>query len=155
MKTLPIFLFAIIMSIPALLNAQEKCRKADIEKIRAEKVSFITTQLDLSVEEARKFWPVYNEFEKKNDEFIEAERAIHKDLKSRGEQMSDSELEKNLDKINDIQIKKTELQAEYYLKYKKVLPIKKVAKLYAAEKEFRKQLLHEYGKCYGKEGKPE
>ncbi|HUM89497.1 MAG TPA: hypothetical protein PKV50_08200 [Prolixibacteraceae bacterium] len=155
MKTLPIFLLAIIMSIPALLSAQENCRKADTEKIRAEKVSFITTQLDLSVEEAQKFWPVYNEFEKKNDEFIEAERTIHKDLKNRGDKMTDTELEKNLDKINDIQMQKANLQSEYYSKFKKVLPIKKLVKFYAAEKEFRKQLLHEYGKCYGKEGKPE
>ena len=34
------------------------------EKIKAEKVAFLTTRMDLTPQEAEKFWPVYNQLEK-------------------------------------------------------------------------------------------
>ena len=36
------------------------------EKMEAMRVGFITQKLDLTSEEAQKFWPVYNEFQKKH-----------------------------------------------------------------------------------------
>jgi hypothetical protein len=132
------------------LSAQQQAQQRDKEKIKADKIAYITTQLDLSVEEAQKFWPVYNEFEKKNEELNKSERDLNHELKTKGEQMSDTDFEKKLDQVMLIQKSKSDLQTEYYQKFKKVLPIKKVGKFYAAEREFRKQMLHEYGKCYGK-----
>ena len=38
------------------------------EKMKAEKVAFITSYVDLTVEEAQNFWPIYNGIEKKKDE---------------------------------------------------------------------------------------
>ena len=35
------------------------------ERIKAQKVAFITERLDLSSKEAQKFWPIYNAFEDK------------------------------------------------------------------------------------------
>jgi len=35
------------------------------ERIKAQKVAFITERLNLSPEEAQKFWPIYNSFENK------------------------------------------------------------------------------------------
>ena len=35
------------------------------ERIRAYKTAYITQELDLSSSEAEKFWPVYNEYDKK------------------------------------------------------------------------------------------
>ena len=35
------------------------------EKIKAQKIAFITDKLELTSEEAQQFWPIYNEFEAK------------------------------------------------------------------------------------------
>ena len=37
------------------------------EKYKTEKVAFLTTNLDLTPQEAQKFWPVYNEMENKRE----------------------------------------------------------------------------------------
>ena len=39
------------------------------EKIKAEKISFFTEKLSLTPSEAQAFWPVYNEFERKDSTF--------------------------------------------------------------------------------------
>ena len=50
-----------------VLSAQEKHGPGPeiFEKIKAEKISFFTSKLDLTPAEAQAFWPVYNEYEKK------------------------------------------------------------------------------------------
>lgn len=150
MKTLRNIATALLCLVITTTNAQQKNQKPDMEKMKADKVAYISTQLNLSVDEAQKFWPVYNEFEKKNDELFEAERSINRELKTGKTALSDSELTKKLDRMMEIQKEKTAIQSEYYEKFKKILPIQKVAKLYEAERGFRKQLLHEYGRGCGK-----
>ena len=43
--------------------------------------------------------------------------------------------------LEDAKSKEIELQKEYYSKYTKVLPVKKVALLYQSEYQFKKELL--------------
>jgi hypothetical protein len=111
------------------------------EQIKAQKIAFITSQLNLTPQEAEKFWPVYNESEVKKEE-------IKKEF-MKSEEIEDIDIEKLTDeeatKIADDQIimaqRLLDLQKEYHIKYKSILPIKKIVKLYQAEKEFRHVLL--------------
>ena len=152
MKTQKTFLVAIVLLIASTAVAQHTNKPKDEEKIKAEKVAFLTTQLDLTVAEAQKFWPIYNEFEKKNDEILKSERELNREIKEKSAVMTDSEMEQKLDKMMQLQKSKSDLLAEYYTKFKSAIPVKKLAKFYQSEREFRKQLLHEYGKCYGQGG---
>ena len=54
-------------------------------------------------------------------------------------EMSDAEVEKILDTGLKIQQKELEIRKKYLVKFKEVLPIKKVAKLTRIEHEFRKR----------------
>jgi len=71
-KTLFICVAMLFISVDVFSQHTNKVK--DEEKIKAEKVAFLTTQLDLTVAEAQKFWPLYNEYEKKNDEIFKSER---------------------------------------------------------------------------------
>ena len=51
------------------------------EKVRSEKIAFITMELDLSEAEAQVFWPVYNDVEKTRREAFQESRAAAKALK--------------------------------------------------------------------------
>ena len=57
------------------------------------------------------------------------------------ENSSDKEIEALLSDVFDAKSKEIELQKEYYSKYTKVLPVKKVALLYQSEYQFKKELL--------------
>ena len=61
---LPILLFFITFSFYAQNDKTDEKR----EKIKAYKVSFLTTELELTSTEAEKFWPIYNTYDDKQYE---------------------------------------------------------------------------------------
>jgi hypothetical protein len=62
MKQFIISIF-LLTSIFSGVYAQEQPEKKD-EKIQALEVAFISRKLNLTTEEAQKFWPVYNDYKK-------------------------------------------------------------------------------------------
>lgn len=105
-----------------------------MEKFKAEKVSYLTEKLDLSVEEAQKFWPLYNEYQDKRDKVIKSKRmeGRHGDFSN----LSNEELEAMADKKVEDELKLAQMKMEFHKQVKKVLPIEKVLRLYRAENEF-------------------
>ena len=105
-------------------------------KIEAQKVAYITNRLDLTTDEASKFWPIYNQFQKDK-------RAINKKYKNkqRLENMSDSDLEEHMlstfKKDQDL----LDLKKGYFEKLKTVFQIRKIAMLQRAEREFKTTIL--------------
>lgn len=53
----------LLMVIVAVVAFSESSFAQDIKKIETLKIAYITEQLDLSEEQAQKFWPVYNKYE--------------------------------------------------------------------------------------------
>ncbi len=117
------------------LQAQESKK----DKIEALRIAFITKQLDLTSKEAQAFWPVYNDY---LDKVESARKAFRQQYKKNDYDFStDKEAE---DFINaEIQLKQKEAAyfKEYYEKFKKVLPVKKVALLRKAEEDFKKEII--------------
>src|SRR6478735_794152 len=98
------------------------------EDVKAFKVGYITTELSLSSEEAQKFWPVYNEFQDKLDKLHNERKEMLKSAKAKGgiDSLSNSEVEKIVDKEMVLQEKELQIKKEFHSKVKNVLPIKKV-----------------------------
>jgi hypothetical protein len=122
-------------------NAKAERQQEKKENIEALKVAFLTSKLELTPEEAQKFWPVYNQYQDKLHELRKKRRQDEKESKKNMEELSDKELEQNIDNDLATRQKELDLQKEYNTKFKGVLPIKKVAKLYAAEEQFKMVLL--------------
>lgn len=110
------------------------------EKIEALKVAFIAKELSLSPQEAQVFWPVYNEWQDKI-EAIKSKRKEFKRIRENPEALSDKEIEAYLSSELMVRQRETELFKEYTERLRKILPIKKVALLYKAEEEFKKELI--------------
>ena len=115
------------------------------ERIDAQKIAFITDQLQLTSQEAEKFWPVYNQF---SDQKEDLNRDFMKNIfKSRKNE--DTMTDKDAAEMSDSYIrhaqKMVDLQKEYHLKLKEVLPPKKLLKLYNVEREFQRMLLQRLG----------
>ena len=112
------------------------------KKMMSEKVAFFTVELDLTPAEAQKFWPVYNQIDKERDEanaavfmaYFELEKAI-KDKKS------EKEISNLLNTYIDAVEKQGSINSKADERYRKVLPVAKVAKLYVSEEEFRRQYI--------------
>ena len=137
----------------AILIAQEKKGFSPemFEKIKAEKISFFTSKLDLTPSEAQSFWPVYNEFEKKR---FDIQREIHGFERMPDEKftnLSESEIEKMTNNYIGSFEKEADLLKEYNKQFLKILPKKKVLMMYRTENEFRYHLIKQYRNGQNKE----
>ena len=126
-------------------GCDDNCKKK--EQIKAQKVAFITEKLQLTVEEAQQFWPVYNEMNKKSEEIDKQIKAIVKNYKKSSETLSNSEIEAMADKMMELEASSSKLDQEYYLKFKKILPVKKIMELHQAERLFKHELLQQLKGC--------
>jgi len=111
------------------------------EKIKAQRAAFITDRLNLSAEEATKFWPVYNQFSKELEEVKKQQNELRKSTNDKLAVMSDKEIDKALEDELSAQQKSIDLQRKYIVELKKTIPSRKVAMLYKAERDFKITLL--------------
>lgn len=147
MKKLIVISFLTIFSF-VVSSAQEKHGPGPemFERIKAEKISFFTSKLDLTPAEAQAFWPVYNEYEKKK---FDIQRKIHDFERMPDEKfasLSDSEIEKLTNSYIESFELEGNLRKEYHKQFMKILPLKKVLLMYRTENEFRSHLIREFRK---------
>jgi hypothetical protein len=109
--------------------------------VEAMKIAFLTNKLNLTAKEAQLFWPLYNEYSQKMDVLRRAKKSEYDEIKSKNSTPTDKEIESYMEEVFLTKQKELDLQKEYYNKYVKILPIKKVAQLYRAENQFKKELL--------------
>jgi hypothetical protein len=122
-------------------GAQNKQHDDQHKNIEAQRVAFITQELNLTPDEAKVFWPVYNEYEAKRHELRKSFRNPDDFHKQDIDKLTDKEATQILDnQIIEAQ-KFLDLRKEYHTKFKSVLPAIKVLKLYDAEREFQKMLI--------------
>ncbi len=113
----------------------------NMASMQAERVSFLTSKLQLTVEEAEKFWPVYNEYLKKREEqFVGRHKVMPRNFDM--DQASDQELERMLNDILDQDVILAELKKEYFNNIRGILPVKKVLLLHRAEQDFMNHMLN-------------
>jgi len=113
------------------------------EQIEARKIAFMTKHLDLTPDEAKTFWPVFNQYEAEQKKLHEARKKELIKVRKNWDSVSDKDIEKLVDGEIIHAQKALDLKKKYHAEFKKILKIKKVAKLYSAEDQFKKHLLKE------------
>ncbi len=113
------YLLLIIVSLGMVFNgwAQDGDQKDGANKLEALKIAYLTKKLDLSTEEAQRFWPVYNKYA---DE-IRKVRVEQKD--------------KNLPEI-DVEDRILNIRKKYNGEFSKALSPEKANLFFRSEKEF-------------------
>ena len=109
--------------------------------MEAQKIAFITQEVSLTPDEAKVFWPVYNEYEAKRQEMRKAFKNSDNFRKDEIDKLTEKEASQILDNQLVEAQKFVDLRKEYHTKFTSVLPAVKVLKLYDAEREFQKMLI--------------
>lgn len=136
--------FALILMAGATAFAQPPHDDGDKkEQIEAMRVAFITQQLNLTREEAQKFWPVYNEYRDGLNAMRKERHEAYKKYKADFASLTDKEYAEYADNEIIFRQRELDLMKKYHAEFKSLLPVKKVALLYRAENEFKKTLLKE------------
>lgn len=126
-------LVAIAFGTIAQAQPDPEKREARLAAFRAE---VFTRVLNLTPEEAQGFWPLYNEFADKREQ-AQQELRPAKQL----DQMSDPEVEDQIKRHFEMKQRELDLERDFYQKVRKVLALRKIAKLPMAEREFRESLV--------------
>ncbi len=122
MKQILLILVLFLASV-SFLKAQDDNRLQRTEKIQALKIAFITQKLELTTDEAQRFWPVYNRYEGEI-------RQVIMDNKVSGDALDNEEKVLNVKK-------------KYRLEFTKVIGQPKTNTLFNSEREFRGVLMRQ------------
>ncbi len=121
------------------VNAQRGERRQQL--IESEKVAFFTSKLDLDTQEAEKFWPLYNDYSSRIKRIRDQKRSSKRYIVNNKDNVTDKEYGEMADKYVELTMKEAQLMKDYHTKFLQILPVKKVAKLYIAEDQFKAFLL--------------
>lgn len=123
-------------------NAQRGDR---YEKIKAMRVAYYTDKLALSSQDAEKFWPIYNDYLKKDYKLrIEEYKEIKDKIKQEGvDNLSESEANNLLDKMIVLEAKRAEERSKLIKNLRNVISVKKILQLKKVEDDFNRQLFRQ------------
>ena len=149
MKTIKTTLFVSVMLLATLVQAQPRDMRQKREDIKTAKIGIITQRLELSTGQAQKFWPIYNEYEKKQKEL---RKSMH-EIRQR-EPESDEDYLKIVNDLIRQREKEVELDKTYKDRFLEVISPRQLVELYKAEHEFKRMLLHKLDGRKGQPGRP-
>ena len=121
--------------------AQPSNRLTQRDEIESQKMAFITGELKLTPEEAQNFWPLYNAYRAELLKLRKSERFSRLDKSNADAKPGDKEIDAQIKQGFANDRRKIDLDETYYEKFKTVLPVKKVADFYVAERNFKRELL--------------
>ena len=121
-----------------------------MEKYRSMKIAYFTDNLDFTPEEAEKFWPLYNKYEKDERELRRMHHTMVEEFSEQPDELSVQEVQKILDRHILIMEQEMQLEIKFYNELQEVLPAKKVMKFYITENEFRRYMLRRIREERGK-----
>lgn len=134
-----------LLLVSFLMHAQGPVR----DRIKTLKVAFITERVGLTSEEAQQFWPIYNEHENTLEEIRRKERAELEVNIARAQDLSNTDSERLLDRLLELQFEKQKVDQDFLSRLRTVIPAKKVLLLVKAEEDFKRQMIQELQKRRG------
>ena len=110
-----------------------------MKKIQSAKIALITERLNLTPEQAEKFWPVYREFSNRNreirKEFTQARRTFDPNS------ATEEENKRMLEMANTVKQQQLNLEQEYSKRMLKVITSRQLNNLRKAENDFNEMII--------------
>ena len=141
-KTIGVAIVIMLGGLPALSLAQDKSTnnlKIMHEKLKADKKLIVAKYMELTESEAKKFWPVYEEYQKDLQKLNERLRSLLQNYATeyQSNSLTDDKAKKLLDEWIALDKDEASHRKTYAAKVLKVLPAKKAARYLQIENEAR------------------
>lgn len=138
-RKLNIMLFILLLSIAyAAAQPSSQDQKDDIE---ARRIGFITKEVELTPQEAQTFWPVYNKYRAEVETLRKSRATELMSARINFDDYTDEQVNKVIENEFSFRQKELDISRRYNEEFKKILPVKKVARLYRAEQLFKISLI--------------
>ncbi|UYZ63741.1 Spy/CpxP family protein refolding chaperone [Hymenobacter weizhouensis] len=134
-------LLSLLWLAATALHAQQAPPRPDMHtRIENARIAYITRELNLTSEQAQRFWPLYNEYSTKRREL----RQTHDQLRNAASAtLSEDQARATLKQIVAVSKNELELTEDYFSKLQKAISARQVAQLYKAEREFGRVMIQE------------
>ena len=109
----------------------------DADKIESFKIGFFTEKLELTPEESRTFWPLYNDYKQDIREIKQNKRVRPRQMAL----LSDGELENVIENFLASQEEEVDRTRTFYADLKSTLPIRKAVMVFFVERDFNAKLI--------------
>jgi hypothetical protein len=133
----------VLMVLAGFIFSDAVAQNQGRERLDAYRIAFFTKRLNLTPQEAEKFWPVYNEFQNKRNSIQTERMQLNRNVNQNELNMSEKDMIEAGDKLISLQMQEASLAMDYHKKFKEILSPAKVIRLYQAENQYRLQLLNE------------
>ena len=115
-----------------------------LERIKALRIAFISTKLDLSPEEAQKFWPVFNKFDEEQLELRKQNKLVMFKMKPKNAvSISSNEMDKLLEESEQIDANLQSNRKQFVKSLKNVISPQKIMQLKQLEDDFKNKLIQQ------------
>ena len=143
MKNIRSNFLVVLLAIVAFPGISQEFPRSSQERFNAQRIAFFTERLQLTPEEAEKFWPLYNEYQDEKSKIIEKRRELTRNLLDNQGTLSDDKVEELGDEYVATVLEEAELLMTYHARFKEVLPPRKVPRVYHTETQFKNFLLRQ------------
>jgi len=124
-------------SSPAPAPGASSQKQLDIAAARAERKAVVGQNMELTAEQSKAFWPLYDEFEGKMDKIEDRHVREIKDFASKYQNLTDADARKKLDEVMAIAQARLNVQSSYIPKFRAVLPDVKVTRFFQIDNKLR------------------
>ena len=141
MKNIILVILLAISSLSMHAQTQPEVDPVVQEKIKNLQIAYISDKLELTPDQAQKFWPVYNEFSSKRNELrkelVNARREI------RGDNVDAKKQEELLKMGLAIRQRELNLENEYSNRLLQVISAQQILNLRKSERDFQQMIINQ------------
>jgi len=130
-------LFLSALGLSGLALAQPSQKQLDIAAARAQRKATVGANMNLTPDEASKFWPVYDAYEKKMDGIEDRHVKELKDFAAKYNSFTDADAKKKLDEVLAIQQARLDVQKEFVPQFRDAVSQVKVTRFYQIDNKIQ------------------
>jgi hypothetical protein len=123
------------LSVPAFAQTSQK--QLDIAAARAQRKATVGANMNLTPDEAAKFWPVYDAYEAKMDAVEDRHVRELKDFAAKYQNFTDADAKKKLDEVMAIQQARLDVQRQFVPQFRAVISQVKVTRFYQIDNKIQ------------------
>lgn len=143
-RALIVLLAGVLVANEAAADGPEENLGVESDQVQAiadryhrERRTLIARNLNLTPEEARHFWPLYDRYERELQHLTQRRRALIAVFGENYDAMTDAMARRIMNERLDIEDERIRLRRLYLPRFEKVLPIKKLARYLQIESKIR------------------
>jgi hypothetical protein len=125
------------LGLSGLAFAQNSQKQLDIAAARAQRKATVGANMNLSADEASKFWPVYDAYEKSMDRIEDRHVKELKDFAARYNNFTDSDAQKKLDEVMAIAQARLDVQKQFIPQFRAAVSQVKVTRFYQIDNKIQ------------------